>query len=113
MSDFHLCNVHDIDEEDSKEFFIPQGEKEQSVLAVKKDGVLSVYINSCPHLGVPMNFEPDRFLDVEKNFIMCSTHGALFKIDDGECIHGPCMGRSLQVVDHEIREEEVFITKGL
>ncbi|SCA56187.1 putative Rieske 2Fe-2S family protein [Candidatus Terasakiella magnetica] len=113
MSNHHLCNVSDIEEEDSKEFFIPKDEKEVSILAVKKDGMISVFLNNCPHLGVPMNLEPNRFLDVEKNFIMCSTHGALFKIDDGECVHGPCMGQNLTQIPHEIRGEELFIDKDL
>jgi len=113
MTDQRLCNIHDVDEEDSKEFFVKKGEMDQSLLVVKKDGLLSVFVNSCPHLGVPMNMEPDRFLDSEKNFIMCSTHGALFKIDDGECVHGPCLGENLTPVNHEVRDEEVFIAKDL
>jgi len=113
MTDYRLCSVHEVEEEDSKEFFVPKGESQQSILVVKKDGLISVYVNSCPHLGVPMNMEPDRFLDVEKNFIMCSTHGALFKIDDGECVHGPCMGANLTTVVHEVKGEEVFISKDL
>lgn len=113
MSHMHLCNIHDIEEEDSKEFFVPSGDTEKSILAVKKDGLIYVYTNNCPHLGIPMNIEPDRFLDVEKNFVQCSTHGALFKIEDGECVSGPCLGEKLQSIPHEIRGEEVFIPNDL
>jgi nitrite reductase/ring-hydroxylating ferredoxin subunit len=113
MSDFRLCAVGDIEEEESREFVLPGAEGDQSLVVVKKDGLLSIFLNNCPHLGVPMNMEPDRFLDVEKNFIMCSTHGALFKIDDGECVHGPCLGQNLTPVPYEIRDEEVFVAKGL
>jgi len=113
MPDYKLCSIHDIEEEESKEFIVKNNDKDQSVLVVKKDGLLSVFVNSCPHLGVPMNLEPDGFLDVEKNFIMCSTHGALFKIDDGECVHGPCVGQTLTPVRHELRGEEVFIANDL
>ncbi len=113
MTDYRLCSVSDVQEEESREFVIPGSEADQSVVVVKKDGLFAVYENNCPHLGVPMNMEPDRFLDVEKNFIMCSTHGALFKIEDGECVHGPCLGQNLTPVSFEIRDEEVFITKGL
>ncbi|WP_419798373.1 MAG: Rieske (2Fe-2S) protein [Terasakiella sp.] len=113
MSEHKLCSIHEIEEEDSKEFFVTRGETDQSILVVKKDGQLSVFINNCPHLGIPMNLEPDRFLDMEKNFIMCSTHGALFKIDDGECVHGPCLGKKLAPVPYEIRGEELFVPKDL
>jgi len=113
MSEHKLCSIHEIEEEESKEFFVTRGESDQSILVVKKDGQLSVFINNCPHLGIPMNLEPDRFLDMEKNFIMCSTHGALFKIDDGECVQGPCLGKKLSPVPYEIRGEEVFVPKDL
>jgi len=113
MTDYKLCSVNDVEEEDSKEFFVSNDGQDHSLIVVKKDGMLSVYVNSCPHLGVPMNLEPHRFLDVEKNFLMCSTHGALFKIDDGECVHGPCLGKNLTAVPHELRGEEVFIAKDL
>ncbi|WP_135081564.1 Rieske 2Fe-2S domain-containing protein [Terasakiella sp. SH-1] len=111
--EYRLCGYNDIDEEDSKEFFLKKEDQQISIIAVKKDGVISVFVNNCPHLGVPLNLEPDRFLDMEKNFILCSTHGALFKIDDGECVHGPCQGQNLPRVASEIRGEEVFIDNNL
>ncbi len=113
MSEHRLCSIHDVEEEDSKEFVVPNAENGTSVIAVKKDGIFAVYENNCPHLGVPLNLEPNRFLDVEKNFILCSTHGALFKIEDGECVHGPCLGKNLKPIAHELRGEEVFVSKDL
>lgn len=113
MTDYRLCAVSEINEEESREFIIPGAETDKNVLVVKKDGLISVYVNSCPHLGIPMNMEPDRFLDVEKNFIICSTHGALFKIEDGECVSGPCLGQNLTPVSHAIMGEEVFVAKDL
>jgi len=109
MTEYRLCHEDDVAEETSKEFFIETPQGDQSVFAVRKDGILTVYKNSCPHLGVPLNFEPDVFLDMENAFILCSTHGALFKIDDGECVHGPCLGQRLETVSHSIKEREVFV----
>ena len=67
----------------------------QHLFAVKKDGQLFVYINSCPHIGIPLEFQPDEFLDMEKRFIQCANHGALFEIETGDCIAGPCAGQCL------------------
>jgi nitrite reductase/ring-hydroxylating ferredoxin subunit len=30
--------------------------------------------------------------------IQCATHGALFLIESGECVAGPCAGQSLQAL---------------
>jgi nitrite reductase/ring-hydroxylating ferredoxin subunit len=31
--------------------------------------------------------------------IQCAHHGALFLIENGECVTGPCAGQSLRKVD--------------
>jgi len=62
------------------------------------------YLNQCPHMGVELNWIPGRFMDIDNLFIQCSTHGALFKPGDGECIAGPCQGDVLTALD--LRETE-------
>lgn len=54
------------------------------------------YRNSCPHTGAPLNWQPDQFLNYENDMIECALHGARFRIEDGYCLHGPCLGQSLQ-----------------
>lgn len=65
------------------------------LLAVRRGGVAYFYINRCPHRGIPLEWQPDRFLDDSASLIQCTTHGALFLIESGECIAGPCAGQSL------------------
>ncbi len=61
-----------------------------------KDRTLHAYENSCPHTGAPLNWTPDQFLTKEGLYIQCSIHGAMFKIQDGECFAGPCSGKFLK-----------------
>lgn len=68
------------------------------LFAVKKDGEIYLYRNRCPHLGTPLEWEEDKFLDADGALIQCSTHGALFQIEDGHCLVGPCKGKYLQGV---------------
>lgn len=67
------------------------------------------YLNSCPHLGVELNWMPGRFMDSDNLFIQCSTHGALFKPADGECIAGPCQGDALTQLDLRERDGQIEI----
>lgn len=101
-----LCRVDEIAEDQCKGFVLAEYEQ---IFLVKKDGQLFMYENRCPHLGIPLEMMPDQFLDFEKSFIQCSTHGALFNIDNGFCIAGPCKGASLQKKAFEIIDEEVCI----
>jgi nitrite reductase/ring-hydroxylating ferredoxin subunit len=66
------------------------------LFAVKKDDQIFVYWNRCPHLGTPLEWEENRFLDADGALIQCSTHGALFQIEDGHCLVGPCRGKYLE-----------------
>ncbi len=91
MSTFQF-SYNDVSEDHSKGFLLDNG---QSIFAVKKDGKLYVYHNRCPHLGIELEWQEDQFLDSEGAMIQCCTHGALFIIEDGECVAGPCVGESL------------------
>ena len=62
---------------------------------VRKSGELFGYIDRCPHAGLPLSMLPDRFLTREGDLILCSSHGALFRIGDGLCVGGPCAGQRL------------------
>lgn len=79
------------------------------LFAVKKDDQIYVYWNRCPHLGTPLEWEENRFLDADGALIQCSTHGALFQIDDGHCLAGPCRGKYLQKVPFIITNGMVMV----
>jgi len=64
----------------------------------EKDMTLRAYKNSCPHTGAPLNWTPDQFLTRAGLYIQCSIHGAMFKIETGECFAGPCSGKFLKVL---------------
>ena len=79
------------------------------LFAVKKDDQISLYFNRCPHLGTPLEWEEDRFLDADAALIQCSTHGALFRIEDGRCLAGPCKGKYIQAVTFNIDEGIIMV----
>lgn len=92
-----LCHSDDIPDPGARGFDIAG----HSVFAVKRDGEVFVYRNSCPHLGIELQWLEDQFLDMDGALIQCSTHGALFTIDTGLCVAGPCRGRALEPVPFE------------
>lgn len=81
----------------------------ESVFAVCRDGIVRVYRNRCPHAGAPLNWMPHRFLDRSGEHIICSAHGALFDIDSGACVAGPCPGQSLVAVPFVIRDGHLWL----
>ena len=53
------------------------------------------YVDRCPHAGVPLARRLDDYLTPTGELIACSWHGALFRVKDGLCVGGPCMGERL------------------
>ena len=70
----------------------------EQYLVLMHEGQVKAYINRCPHLSIPLEWEEHAFVDQDTGLIRCSTHGALFMPDSGECVSGPCYGDKLQAV---------------
>ena len=102
-----LCKTSDIEDPGSKGFEVGMGRKTESIFVVHKDGQFHGYVNQCPHTGVNLEWQEDKFLDMDNALIQCATHDALFMIDSGECIAGPCPGAMLTRV--EVREENGYV----
>jgi nitrite reductase/ring-hydroxylating ferredoxin subunit len=89
-----LCPAQHLGEGQSRGFRLD----ELNLLAVRRRGQVYLYENRCPHRGVPLEWQPDQFLDASGSLLQCATHGALFLIDSGECVAGPCAGQSLRAL---------------
>ena len=109
MSGAILCQLDDIGDGDSAGFTAEVEGKARMLLAVRKGDDVFVYINSCPHIGAPLDFHAGKFLSQDKKHIICSTHGALFEIEDGHCIFGPCRNAYLKAVPVTVSDGEVVI----
>lgn len=62
---------------------------------VRRGREVSGYVDRCPHAGMPLAHALDRYLTPDGTLIQCDWHGALFSIDNGRCIAGPCKGARL------------------
>jgi nitrite reductase/ring-hydroxylating ferredoxin subunit len=105
----HLCRVAEMPQQGARGFCFGSGTDRRAVLVVRQAGALYGYVNSCPHLGTPLDFLPDRFLDREGRHLLCSTHGARFRVADGFCIDGPCAGKSLEPIGLRVEEGEILM----
>lgn len=102
-----LCDTTEIADGQAKGFNLAG----TALLAVRRDGKLHVYENRCPHRGIPLEWLPDQFLDSSGSLIQCATHGALFLIDTGECVAGPCAGQALRAVPCAERDGGVWLAE--
>lgn len=109
MTDRPLCRLDEIADPGAKGVTVETPEGRRELVIVRRLGHVFAYENSCPHIGTPLDFMPDQFLTRDQRHLLCSTHGALFEIATGLCIHGPCKGRSLRALAVAVRDGQVAL----
>lgn len=65
--------------------------------AVRFDGLVHAYLNRCAHVAMEMDWQPDRFFDDTGQWLLCSTHGAVYQPDTGACSGGPCRSGLIKI----------------
>ncbi len=93
-----LCRLEDIEDGEGKGFTLTRDGARQEIFVVRDGAQVYGYRNLCPHAGSALDWQPDRFMNGDGSYVMCHTHGALFRIEDGYCVAGPCAGKSLTPV---------------
>lgn len=83
------------------------GESE-SILLYRDDDQIQAWLNICPHAGRRLDYAPGRFL-IQDGDLVCAAHGATFRLDNGECVAGPCRGASLKAVPLRYVEGQVCL----
>lgn len=72
------------------------------------DGQVVAYLNRCLHVPTEMDWQHGEFLDADREFIICSIHGATYEPREGRCVGGPC-GRGKLTALHVVeREGQVY-----
>jgi nitrite reductase/ring-hydroxylating ferredoxin subunit len=109
----HLCRLDDIADGGSARFVAQAGGRRMSVMAIRRGQKVFVYVNVCPHIGAPLDFKPGKFLTRDGTHILCTNHGALFRVEDGHCVSGPCVGDNLQALHAVVVDGAVRVTGDL
>lgn len=103
-----LCHIDDLDDPGAAGFLIDRDGRGLAIFVVRRGGQVFGYTNSCPHTGAPLDWQEGKFLDFRQQFILCSLHGATFRIGDGYCVGGPCAGRSLTRIPLIVEAGRIF-----
>lgn len=103
-----ICSITELSDPGSKEFVVQRQNQALDAFLVLRHGRVYAYVNRCPHTGIGLNWQPDQFLNLEGDLVQCSMHGALFQIDNGLCIRGPCQGLALTQLAVEVHDGVIY-----
>jgi nitrite reductase/ring-hydroxylating ferredoxin subunit len=91
-----LCALTDLSDPGARNFVLEIGGKRFHGFVVRRGGSVTGYVDSCPHMGLPLAKRLDAYLTQDASLIECDWHGALFRPEDGLCVAGPCAGQHLK-----------------
>ena len=104
-----IAMTEEIPEREARAFDTDDG---RTIFITQRDGAYYAYNNLCPHLQTELEFLENQFLDRDGEYIECSTHCALFDVESGECISGPCQGDFLEKVKIDVHSDGgIYIVK--
>lgn len=105
----YLCSIDDIPNGGGFEVAFGTCQDRFLVLLLRRDEQVWAYLNNCPHFSLPLNYEPQKFIVMDKELVMCAHHTAFFNFDDGYCVDGPCKGSSLTLIKIRVCGSSIFI----
>lgn len=110
VSDVPLCRLDDLVDGDARGFD-PLREGRDTMFVVRHGDAAYGWRDACPHHDFArMAWKKDAYLNAERTLIRCSAHGALFRVEDGVCILGPCIGAALTAVSLVVRDGMLWLT---
>jgi nitrite reductase/ring-hydroxylating ferredoxin subunit len=93
----------------ARNFVLQIGANRFHGFVVRRGAAVFGYVDRCPHAGLPLAQQLDQYLTPD-GLIACSWHGAMFTVEKGACVGGPCVGARLSPWPVEAREGRIFTT---
>ncbi len=83
---------------------------EQGILVRTADGTVRAFKNECRHLPMPLDDrDPGALWDEHRRYLVCTSHGARYRRDDGLCVSGPCEGSHLKALPVVVEDGVVYL----
>ncbi|WP_426029474.1 Rieske (2Fe-2S) protein [Caulobacter sp. DWP3-1-3b2] len=102
-----LCLLDEIASPGARGFRFREGDAVFAGFVVRRGEAVVGYVDSCPHAGWPLAGPSGRFLTRDNDLILCGGHAALFRIDDGAMVAGPCQAVALTAWPVDVQDGQI------
>lgn len=75
---------------------------------VRYGGKVYGYLNRCAHVPIELDWAEGEFFESSKTYLMCSTHGAIYVPETGQCAGGPCKGGRLRPIALRETHDKIY-----
>ena len=76
---------------------------------VRHGGRVYAYVNECRHQASELDWNQGEFFDVDKLYLICAVHGALYAPETGRCLGGKCQGKGLKSLPVREIEGQIYL----
>lgn len=97
------------DEGKGLRFALPELGQFATGFVIRYHGHPYAYVNQCAHVPVELDWNHGDFFTREKDFLICSTHGAHYQPETGYCVMGPCKGKNLKPIPVTEQDQKIII----
>lgn len=104
-----ICTLDELPEGQPRQCQTEAAEELLDLVVLRHGREVKAWHNVCPHQGRALNWAPDRFLRDERGHLVCAAHGAVFELEQGSCVSGPCRGAALTPLALRVEGSNVFV----
>lgn len=85
-----------------------QTNEEKEAILTRVTGEIRAWLNYCQHF-THIRLDKGTGAEIRNNELVCTNHGAYFKLTDGQCTYGPCEGAYLNELSVLIDNGSVYL----
>ncbi len=89
-------------------FPVRAGGEDTTGFVVRFGGKVYGYLNRCAHVPIELDWAEGEFFESSGLYIMCSTHGAIYMPENGQCAGGPCRGGRLRPIAVSEHDQNIY-----
>lgn len=105
----HICASIELKEGGKGiRFPVTAGGEDGTGFLVRFAGRVYGYLNRCVHVPIELDWSQGEFFESSGRYLMCSTHGAIYEPENGQCAGGPCRGGRLRNIRIIERDSQIF-----
>jgi nitrite reductase/ring-hydroxylating ferredoxin subunit len=90
-------------------FPLPELGEHVSGFVIRFQGKPYAYVNQCAHVSVELDWSEGEFFTAQQDYLICATHGAHYRPDNGFCVMGPCKGKHLKPIEVIEQNQKIII----
>ena len=99
-----LCNSADLQDGGlAVPFDVVYAGQTCRAFAIRFERQVQAYLNRCSHVAMELDLQENKVFDRDGQWLVCSSHGAEFSPETGDCVGGPCNGGLVKIVLTEER----------